>query len=444
MIVRQEQNSLWGKLVLLALPLLILVGTCLLALPVSRNIPIDIIDLLFTSTSATCVCGLQTIGLSNFTLFGQSVIFALMQIGGLGIITLTIMFIFLLSNIKMSTRNIAGEILEIKKTKDVKKTLFFILILTIVCEAIGALVTFFNIKDFYPSGTAAFYSIFHATSAFCNAGLSLFPNGMLGFNNNFSMLFITMILIFIGGLGFVTWHEKFKFIKSLFTGKTFRVSLNSKLSLYIALTLISLGALLFWILEHNNSLAGASIFTSFTNSLFNSVAIRSAGLMTVSISSLKLATLLLIMCLSFVGSAPGSTGSGIKTTTFVIFLATVKAVISGRNEIEIRGRKIAKAQVYKAITILVLSISWIIFTTFCLLITEQNASFLNILFEASSAFSVSGLSLGLTSSLSLIGKLFIILSMLFGRIGSMTLVLVLLRQQDQKDFSYPEERVMLS
>lgn len=437
-------QSLWGRLALLALPLMILIGTLLLALPTARLVPIQLIDLLFTATSASCVCGLQTIDLQSFTLFGQTVIFWLMQIGGLGIITLSLMLVFVIAEVKMSTHAIAEDILEIHKVKDIKRALLFIVALTAIVETIGALITFLNIRALYPTGQAIFYAWFHAVAAFCNAGMSLFPNGMNNFNNNLTMLATTTVLIFIGGLGFITWHEQFNALRSYWAKRSFRLSLNSRIALSLTLILIISGALLFWCLEHNNTLKHDNLLVSMGNALFTAVSVRSAGFLTVDIHALRLASILLIMILCFIGSAPGSTGSGIKTSTLMIFLATTKAVIAGRSNIEIQGRTIPQSQVYKAMTIIVLSLAWIAFTTFCLLITEKDADFLSVLFEATSAFSILGLSLGLTAKLSLIGKCFMLLSMIFGRIGSLTLLLILLKKRETKDFSYPEERVMLS
>ena len=437
-------QSLWGRFALLALPLMILLGTFLLALPAARLVPINLIDLLFTATSASCVCGLQTVDLQSFTLFGQTVIFWLMQIGGLGIITLSLMLVFVIAEVKMSTHAVAEDILEIHKVRDIKRALLFIVALTVTVETLGALLTFWQIRPFYPLGQAVFYAWFHAVSAFCNAGMSLFPNGLANFNNNLIMLSSTTLLIFIGGLGFITWHEQFNALRSWWQKRSFRLSLNSRIALSLSLILIVSGALLFWCLEHNNTLKHDNWLVSGMNALFTAVSVRSAGFLTVDIHALRLASIFLIMILCFIGSAPGSTGSGIKTSTLMIFLATTKAVIAGRTNIEIRGRTIPQSQVYKAMTIIVLSLAWIAFTTFCLLITEQNADFLSVVFEAASAFSVLGLSLGLTAKLSAIGKGFILLSMLFGRIGSLTLLLILLKKRETKDFSYPEERVMLS
>lgn len=444
MIKAESYYSVWGRLALLALPIMITIGTALLALPIARNNSISLIDLLFTATSASCVCGLLTVDLAQFTLFGQHVIFWLMQLGGLGIITLSLMFVFMLAEVKMSTHSIAEDILEIHRLTDIKKILLFILGLTIIIESFGALVTFLNIYNIYPLHKAIFYAFFHAVASFCNAGISIFPDGDASFNQNFIMLITTGFLIFVGGLGFITWHEKFNALRSYFKGQKIRISLNSRIALSVSLCLILGGALLFWCLEHNNTLANDDFLTSITNSLFNAISVRSAGFLTVNIHALRLSTILLILILCFIGSAPGSTGSGIKTSTLMIFLATTKAVISGRNSIEIGGRTIPQAQVYKAMTIIVLSLSWIAFTAFCLLITEVNADFLSVIFEATSAFAVLGLSLGLTAKLSFIGKIFILLSMLFGRIGSLTLILVLLKKRETKDFSLPEERVMLS
>jgi trk system potassium uptake protein TrkH len=235
-------------------------------------------------------------------------------------------------------------------------------------------------------------------------------------------------------------------IKARWNDRRYVFSLHSKIIMYTSALLVFGFAVLFWILEHNNTLGTMTFTQGITNALFHGVTLRSAGILAVPIAQLHIATIFCILILAFIGSAPGSTGSGIKVTTLAIFLATVKAAVSGRTSVEIRGRSIAKEQVYKAVAIVSLSIAWIAFCTLCLLITEPTADFVDLFFETISGFSNLGLSTGITPFLSTLGKFFIMISMVIGRIGSLTLIFALKFQSkpETSGFSYPEERVMLS
>jgi trk system potassium uptake protein len=435
-----------GRLLLLTVILTIAFGTLLLALPISQNRPISFIDILFTTTSTTCVTGMLSIPLESFTLFGKFIIFLLMQIGGIGLVTMTLILMSFFIDIGLSTQLMASQILEIDKLKNIKKMFLFIFSLTAIVEILGAIIIFFIIRSNYDFYDAIFYSFFHSISSFCNAGMTLFRDGMAGYSQNLPMLSVTALLMLIGGLGFVVWHELFQFLKTKFSKKEsfFNLSLHTKIILSFTGILIIFGSIIFFTLETNNTLIDQSLGQKIYNSIFNGISVRSTGFLTIGFPGLQLATILYIMIMSFIGSSPGSTGSGIKTTVFAIFLATVKSVLSGRKTVEIFGRKLAQSQVYKALTIITLSMTWIIVTSFFLLITEKSFSFLEIIFETTSAFVNLGISSGITAELSVIGKVFLVTTMIIGRIGSLTLALAFLRGPKKVDFSYPEEKVMLS
>ena len=236
-----------------------------------------------------------------------------------------------------------------------------------------------------------------------------------------------------------------RYIMSLTKKNRYRFSLHSKIILYGSTALLITSAIIFWILEHDNTLANMSSMQTIIYALFHAVSFKSAGFIVTCLDQFQLATLFIIMIISFIGSSPGSTGSGVKITTFTVFLATIKAAITGRTSVEIKGRRLLKEQVNRAVAIVSLSLAWIFLTTFCLLITEKNWQFFELLFEAVSAFTTLGLTTGVTSTLSTAGKLFIIASMIIGRIGSLTLILALKlkTQREVGDFQYPEERIML-
>ncbi len=438
-----------ARVILYSFFFLIALGTMLLALPIARTKAIPIIDLFFTATSATCITGLFTVPLSDFTRFGQIIILGLIQMGALGLVTISLFVLSLFFDLGLATRLMAGQLLELEPWHNIKRILLFIFLGTIIAEIIGALCIFQVFKAHYPIHDAYFYSIFHSVSSFCNAGISFLHHiseqQLEPFNTNYIFLFTTGILMFFGGLGFITWREIIRYFHTFFSPKRHRFSLHSKIILYGSVTLLITTAILFWILEHDNILASLNTPQTVLNTLFHVISFKSCGFTTTNLLDIRIATLLFIMVVGLIGSAPGSTGSGIRITTVAIFLSTIKAAISGRSSVEITGRRIPLDQVYKAISIVSLSIGWIILTTFCLLITEHGWSFIELLFEITTAFTNVGLSIGGTDRLSTIGKLFIIATMFIGRIGSLTLILGLKtkKRKESAEFSYPEERVML-
>ncbi len=437
-----------GRVILFSFFFIIMVSTFLLSFPAAQatDTPISFIDLLFTATSATCVTGLFTVPLDNFTLFGQSIILMLIQIGGLGLITLMLFCMYMIVNVGLATQLMAGQLLEIESWKNIKKILLFIFLITLFSEVIGTLSILTTLKANFPLDNIWFLSLFHAISSFCNAGIPLLYNSLPATTTDHFITCITAVLMFIGGLGFITWYEIMHYIKSLPKKKKYRFSLHSKIILYGSTALLIFSAIIFWILERDNTLALLDIPTTIINSIFYAISFKSTGFLMVSPAELQLATLLFIMIIGFIGSSPGSTGSGIKITNFAIFLATIKSAITGRRSVEIRGRRIAKDQVNKAIAIISLGLTWIVLITFCLLITEKNWHFIDLLFETTAAFTTLGITTGVTPTLSLIGKIFIIASMIVGRIGSLTLILGIKfnkKRHDTAEFSYPEERIML-
>jgi trk/ktr system potassium uptake protein len=432
-----------GRILLASILAAISLGTILLLLPISHNVPIPFIDLFFTATSVTCVTGLLTVPLSSFTPFGQMILLFLMQIGGLGLITMTIFILSIFVQLGLTTQLLAGQMLELESWKNIKSLLIFIFKLTIFFELIGAVLVFFSIRQEFSLFQSVFLSLFHAVSSFCDAGINLFPHGMIGYNRNAIMLLTTSCLMLFGGLGFITWYEIFDYLKSYVNKKRVILSLYAKIVLSTTFFLLLSSIILYWILERNNTFVAMNSTYAFLNTLFNTISSRSTGFVTINPLDLNIATLFMVMVISFIGSAPGSTGSGIKTTTFAIFIATIKTAILGRTSVELKGRRIARDQVYKALAVISLSCAWILGTTFLLLITEQTWQFFDILFEVVSAFATLGISTGVTPYLSITGKIFIISSMIIGRIGSLTVILALRRRPEKREYEYPEERVML-
>jgi len=426
--------------VLLSIILTICAGTLLLALPICRHKYIDWIDLFFTSTSMTTVSGLRTVPLSDFTSYGQWVILFLMQIGGLGLMTMSLFVVSFFVDLGLYTQILASEMLSIKEFKDTKRILLFIIKFTFISEFIGALFTFLIIRHDYECNRAIFLSIFHAISSFCNVGISLFNHETFSYNTNIRMLITTTLLILFGSLGFVTWHEISKNIKR--RKNILKFSWHTKIVLKVFFITSLISGILLWLLERHNTLGNMNRVQTFFNILLLSISTKSSGYLPVNIELMQPATILLLMIVAFIGAAPSSTGGGIKTNTFAIFFIIMRSTLNGRSHAEMCGRTITKDQVYKAMAIIAIAACWIITTTFCLLITENHDS-MDVLLETVSAFSNNGLSLGITPLLSMIGKISIIITMIVGRIGALALIIGMRRSSDLAEFSYPEERIIL-
>jgi len=435
-----------GLVVLCSLFLVILCGAGLLSLPAAQVQPIPFIDALFTATSATCVTGLFSVPLDQFTHFGHFVIMILVQIGGLGLITLTLMFLSLFVNFGLTTQLMAGHLLDLESWQNIKALLLFIACITLLSEFVGVLCITPFLMDHEPLTISIFYATFHAIASFCNAGIEL-PHTYyaLLYKTNYFILGITMLLSLIGGLGFITWYEIASWVTSWWQGRRFRFSLHSKIIFYGTLVLITVSALTIWLLERHNAFASMKLIHSMVYALFQAITSKSTGFSIIPLSEFHLSTIFLIMIIAFIGSSPASTGSGIKITTFTILVATIKAALSGKTMVDIRGRRIAKDQIFKSIAICFLGLLFIGSLTFVLLVLENPPLFFPMFFEAWSALSNLGTSLNATQSLSMMGKIMVMIGMMIGRVGSFTLILgiKMIRWKDSQEFIYPEERVML-
>lgn len=439
-----------AHIIIFSFLVLIMLGTLLLALPIAHIKPMSFIDLFFTSTSATCVTGLFTIPLNNFTFFGKTVILGLIQVGALGLATMSLSIVSLFIDLGLGTRLMAGQIFELDSWDNIKKMLIFTCGTTLTLELLGALSFFSIFKAEYSLHNAVFYSMFHSISAFCNAGISFFhfltEQNLQQYSTNYIFLITTTLLTLCGGIGFITLHEIIIRCKNYFRSKKItRFSLHSKIIVHGTVTLFIIGTIIFLLLENHHTLKNLSIPLKFANAVFHAISFKSCGFVLANLTDFAPATIFFIMIIGLIGSAPGSTGSGMKITTIMVFLSTIRAVINGRSSVDIFEREIPLEQIYKVIAVISLSIGWILFTTFCLLITETNWNFLDIFFETISAFSNVGFSLKGTEKLSDFGKLFIMATMFIGRIGSLTFILglKLKSRKETIEYSYPEERVIL-
>lgn len=444
-----------STIVVLSFFFLIGMGTFFLMLPFSTvEGKISLIDALFVATSATCVTGLVLFDTgSYFTIWGQLVILLLIQAGGLGLMTFSTFFLNLLTKkISIRDRLLIQESLTQFPFRDFRGFLKSIFLYTFLIEAVGALVlmvAWFNLA----SPWRVFYlAVFHSISAFCNAGFSLFEDNLFSFRQDPLVLLIFSTLIVLGGLGFVVaWNVERLVKPPPGGGKKRRLSFHSKVVLITTFGLLLLGTVVFWSLEHSNSLKEFSFPLGLLNAFFQSVVPRTAGFNSMDISQLKAATLFFIVFLMFVGASPCSTGGGVKTTTFALFLAHGLSKLRGKEEVEMFSRRVLKEVVQRALVIMTLAFLVVNFVTFLLLVSESevasningHGSFLVLLFETASAFGTVGLSMGVTSFLSPLARLLLVFTMFAGRVGPLTLGLVLLQRRTLRKYYPPKENLLV-
>jgi trk system potassium uptake protein TrkH len=423
---------------------LIFVGAFLLMLPISTNdgYELSFIDAIFEATSAVCVTGLVVVDTgTTFTVFGQCVLLFLIQTGGLGFMTIGVVIaIFLGKNIGLKGRLIIQESLNQLSLEGMVRLVKFILLFTLLFEAIGALFLAIRWSADFGFPTSIYYGIFHSISAFNNAGFDIMGDyrSITGYAGDFTVVFILTSLLLIGGLGYTVILDIWK---RRFSGK---LSLHSKLVLWITAFLIILPTILIFVLEFNNpgTLGPLSLKDKFLGAYFHAVVPRTAGFNSLNMPELTLSTQFITMILMFIGGGSGGTAGGIKVTTFIIILLAVWNLIRGNDDINIMERRIPKDLVYRAFAITVYSIGIVSFILFILTITED-APLNVILFEVISAFATVGMSLGITPDLSPVGKIVISLLMFIGRVGPLTIAFALAKKHNKLPYKYAEEKIMI-
>ncbi|MBP2650970.1 MAG: potassium uptake protein, TrkH family [Firmicutes bacterium] len=422
---------------------LILLGTALLSLPwasVSGE-RVALIDALFTATSAVCVTGLVVVDTGTYwSLFGQIVIIGLIQAGGLGIMTMaTLMMIIIGKKIYFKERLIMQEALSQLSVAGVVRLTLYIIKLTLGIELIaGTILAVRWYGDFGWSGV--YFGYWHAISAFCNAGFDLFGQcrSLTGYVDDVVVNVVISGLIILGGIGFTVIADVWE--KRSFT----KLSLHSKVVLAMSAFLVFFGMTVICLLEWDNALTlgPLSLKGKLLAGYFQSVSARTAGYNSVDIGTLSSATLFFIIGLMFVGASPGSTGGGVKTTTAGVLLTAIWTLIRGKQDVEIFGRRLSPTLVYKAFTIWFIASCLIIFVTMMMSINEK-VPFLNIMFEVVSAFGTVGLSTGVTPTLTVSGKAWLILTMFAGRVGPVTMALALAMRQRRAMVQYPEGKIIV-
>lgn len=438
----------------IAFLLLILLGSGILMLPgTTTSGDIAYVDALFTATSAVCVTGLVVKDTGTyFTGLGQGVIIALIQLGGLGIMTFSTIFLYLLGKQPtLREEAVLQETFSHSPMRRLNHLIISIVVFTLVMELIGAVTYFTYWAREFPFGKALLISLFHSISAFCNAGFCLFSDSFAGYQANWTININTIVLIITGGIGFLVILEIYERYSGQKISRQKSPSLHARLTIITTVVLIAVGGIYFFFVEYNQILKGTPLYHKTLISLFQSVTARTAGFNTVDFYSLSNSTLFFFIILMFIGASPGSCGGGVKTTTIAVFFAAVRSRLRGEEYVHILNRSISDQSVARAISVIISAVLVIIVITITLLITqlgstshvESRGMFLEYLFEAVSAFGTVGLSMGTTARLDTVGKVLIILLMFIGRLGPLTLALSIRPRSVTTEVRYTEENVMI-
>ncbi len=444
----------------LSFALVITLGTILLLLPgaispseigsITTKNGIKFINALFTATSATCVTGLIVVPTGTFfSRYGHNVILALIQIGGLGLMTFaTFSALILRGEIGIQERVLLGDVMNIRVFGKIKSLITAIIVFTLSLEILGTIAFYFVTPSVNLSNHNPFYfSIFHAVSSFCNAGFSLWNENTIQFATKATGSLIVMTLVVLGGIGFIVLADFWNYLKLPPKKKRIKqphFSLHSKFVILVTVILILFGAITIYILEHNKpSMASLTNNQRWLASFFQSITARTAGFNTVKISTMTAPALLILIFLMFIGASPGSTGGGIKTTTFGLLVVAVINKLKHNKNLRLFGRSIPWVLMNNAALIIFLSLSVAIIGSFALLVFEPKIAFMKILFEQMSALGTVGLSTGITFGLSTPSKIVIIITMLLGRIGPLTFLSAIMMNPRRSRLKYTEEDIMI-
>jgi trk system potassium uptake protein TrkH len=451
--VRKKKITLsTTQIILLSFLVTILVGSVLLALPISSasGEAVPFLDALFTATTSTCVTGLVTLPIaSTWSVFGQIVILLLIQIGGLGIITI-MSGLMLLLNRKMGIgdRLLIQDAFNLNTMSGLAKFVKNVLFGTLIIEGVGAVL---YMLVFVPEfGTKGIWiSIFNSVSAFCNAGIDIISeNSLCNYATNPMINTVTSALIILGGLGYIVWWDVLRVIKSRThqNRKIFKhLTLHSKIAITATLGLILVGALLIFIFEYSNpqTIGNMSVFDKIQVSLFQSVTTRTAGFASVPQENLTNASSVVSILLMLIGGSPVGTAGGIKTVTIAVLFCSAFATVRNKNDATLFGRRISEDSIKKAVAVVVTFIT-ICATSTILLLATSNASILDVVYETVSATATVGLSRNLTASLNTFGKILIIITMYFGRVGPISLAVALgSKNESQNVILEPTEEISI-
>ncbi len=431
----------------------VVVGSALLALPIAhRGEPVSLLDALFTATSAVCVTGLTVVDTgSRFSAFGQAVILLLIQCGGVGITTISTALLLLMGErASLTSAEALSESLTTRRRTALRPLLRRVLIWTLAIEAAGALALFAEENKRLAVDEALWYAVFHAVSAFCNAGFALRPDNLVSDRLNAGVVVPIAVLIVMGGLGFVTLTEVVGWLRKPAALRR-PLSLHAKLVFATTGALLAVGMLGFAFLECDNLLRGAGIGDWLLTSLFAAVTPRTAGFNTVAYDQVTAATLYLTIVLMVIGGCPGSTAGGIKATTAGVMVAVALARLMGKSTVNLFGRGVPAEALGKATTVFTLAILTVFVGVIVLAAFEVGSHphpagvkwSIGLLFEAVSALSTVGLSTGITAELTPAGKCVLIALMFIGRLGPLTMAVAISRRARPTRLRYAEEPVMI-
>ena len=441
---------------------LVLVGALLLMMPNATTQPLSFIDALFTATSAVCVTGLIVVDTATyFTTFGQVIIMGLIQIGGLGILTFVTYFsYFFKGGVSYETQASISEMSYMRGMGDVVSTLKSILYVTFAVEAVAAALIYISIYDIPDMDWSEqlFFSVFHAISAFCNAGFSTFSAGMyddaLRFNYPLQLIIATTFIF--GGMGFVIVVNVLRYLRDRAERLIYRhdqryiyrpwlLNINSRITLITTGALLLVGLIGVMIFEYNNVLADhRSFFGKLVTGLFTAATPRTAGFNTIDMGELAFPTIMLTIFLMWIGASPNSTGGGIKTSTFAIALLNTLSLARGQTNVEVFKRQIADISIRRAFSIMWLSLLVIGMGVTLISYDQPELDLIKVVFECFSAYSTVGLSLNLTTELSDFSKIVVSVIMFVGRVSMLTIFIALLKNRRQRNYRYPTEEITIN
>ncbi|GAB1445549.1 potassium transporter TrkG [Flammeovirgaceae bacterium] len=448
-----------AQLFILSFLAIIFIGSLLLILPRATYTGISYLDALFTSTSAVCVTGLVVVDTgSHFTVFGQTIIMTLIQVGGLGILTFASYFSYFFKGGTTYENQLAlGDMTSSKKLGEVFSTLKYIILITFGIELFSGILIYTSLdsSNFGSQSEQLFFAVFHSISAFCNAGFSTLNNNLYetGFKFNYYLQLVVILTFVLGGLGFPIVVNILKYLKykiiTLFSSRKSKyrpwvLNLNSRITLVTTLSISLVAFVIFYFLEYNNTLAEHSGFGKIVAALFGATTPRTAGFNTINTAAMAFPTLMMVFLLMWIGASPQSTGGGIKTSTFAIATLNILSLAKGKSRIEIYRREIADISVRRAFAIISLSLIVIGFAIMFISLFDPEKSLIDIAFECFSAYGTVGLSLGITGNLSSASKLVIIVVMFVGRISMLSLVIAVFKKVKHKNYSYPKEEITIN
>lgn len=436
-----------AQVVLLSFGGWIFLGALVLMLPVSYQAgkSIGFVDALFMSTSATCVTGLATISLvDDLTIFGQMTLLVLLQVGGLGIMTLSSSLAVMMGrNLQMREQVMMQDVLDASSSEELLNLVVNVIQFTFTIEFIGALLLSIGFySEGFEIGQSMYYGFYHSISAFCNAGFALWNNNLEDFKFTPLIHMTIALLIIFGGIGFTVLKDVHQTIKNKRSFKN--LSVHTKIVLTTNTMLLALGTIYFFFGEFLHVFQDYSVWEKFQVAFFQSTTARTAGFNTINISAMQSHCIYVMILLMFIGASPGSTGGGVKTTTFAVLLQSVTATLKGKQDVEFFERTVPAQTVVKSIAIFIICLIVVSIGVLVLVRVEPDKSFLSLLFEVVSGFGTVGLSMGVTPFLTVAGKLCLTVMMYLGRVGPLTLVLAVgSRVVLPSNVEYPEGKVLI-